>query len=58
MWWFYLHCVVAVVMVISDARGTLEPTIKKWEKQLGIPVPDEIEEVESGEENKNNNEEV
>ena len=43
MWWFYLHCVVAVVMMISDVRGTLEPTLKKWEKQLGIPVPDEVE---------------
>tara|TARA_B100001287_G_scaffold240970_1_gene215656 strand:+ start:239 stop:406 length:168 start_codon:yes stop_codon:yes gene_type:complete len=50
MWWFYLHCVVAVVMVISDARGTLEPTLKEWEKKLGIPVPDEIEGVESGKE--------
>ena len=51
MWWFYLHCVVAVVMMISDVRGTLEPTLKKWEKQLGIPVPDEVEGVESGKEN-------
>ena len=50
MWWFYLHCVVAGVMVISDARGTLEPTLKEWEKKLGIPVPDEIEGVESGKE--------
>ena len=47
MWWFYLHCVVVVIMVISDARGTLEPTLKEWEKKLGIPVPDEIEGVES-----------
>ena len=50
MWWFYLHCVVALIMVISDERGTLEPTLKEWEKKLGIPVPDEIEGVESGKE--------
>ena len=37
-------------MLISDARGTLEPTLKKWEKQLGIPVPEEVEGVDSDEE--------
>ena len=42
MTWFYLHCVIAVVVLIADARGTLEPTIKNWEKKLGIPVPEEI----------------
>ena len=42
MAWFYLHCVIAVVVLIADARGTLEPTIKAWEKKLGIPVPEEI----------------
>ena len=40
MIWFYLHCVTAVVILIADARGTLEPTIKGWEKKLGIPVPE------------------
>jgi hypothetical protein len=50
MGWFYLHCVLFTVIIISDVRGTLEPTLKKWEKKLGIPVPDEIEGVESGKE--------
>ena len=40
MIWFYGHCVIAVVILIADARGTLEPTINKWEKKLGIPVPE------------------
>ena len=40
--WFYAHCVIAVVILIADARGTLEPTLKSWEKKLGIPVPEEI----------------
>ena len=35
---FYLHCIVAIIIMIADARGTLEPTIKKWEQKLGIPV--------------------
>jgi|TARA_Y100000310_G_scaffold292879_1_gene322016 hypothetical protein len=46
MIWFYLHCAVAIVILIADARGTLEPTIKSWEKKLGIPVPEEIEDLE------------
>ena len=38
MSWFYAHCVVAILILIADARGTLEPTIKKIEQKLGIPV--------------------
>ena len=41
MTWFYLHCAIAVVVLIADARGTFEPTVKAWEKKLGIPVPEE-----------------
>jgi hypothetical protein len=36
--WFYLHCVVAVAILIADAKGTLEPAVKKLEEKLGIPV--------------------
>jgi hypothetical protein len=36
--------VIAIVILIADARGTLEPTIKEWEKKLGIPVPEEQDE--------------
>tara|TARA_E500000305_G_C3874192_1_gene166576 strand:- start:273 stop:434 length:162 start_codon:yes stop_codon:yes gene_type:complete len=42
MIWFYTHCVIAVVILIADAKGTLEPTVKAWEKKLGIPVPEEV----------------
>ena len=38
MLWFYAHCVIAVVILIADAKGTLEPTVKKIEQKLGIPV--------------------
>ena len=34
MLWFYTHCVIAIVILIADARGTLEPTVKEWEKKL------------------------
>ena len=43
MTWFYLHCVIAIVIVIADARGTFEPTVKDWEKRLRIPVPEEVD---------------
>jgi hypothetical protein len=48
--WFYLHCAVAIVILIADARGTLEPTIKHWERKLGIPVQEEVEKIEDLEE--------
>ena len=38
MAWFYTHCVVALLILIADARGTLEPAVKKIEQKLGIPV--------------------
>ena len=38
MAWFYTHCLIAIVILIADARGTLEPTVKKIEQKLGIPV--------------------
>ena len=49
---FYLHCVVAIVIVIADARGTLEPTVKDLEQKFGIPVyyaPNDSMEVEISE---------
>ena len=39
--WFYLHCVVAVIILIADAKGTLEPAVNKFEEKIGIyTVPD------------------
>ena len=38
MAWFYFMCGLSLTILISDARGTLEPTVKKWEQKLGIPV--------------------
>ncbi|OUX54032.1 MAG: hypothetical protein CBE47_01770 [Pelagibacteraceae bacterium TMED287] len=36
MEWFYFHCVLALVIIISDHNGTLEPTINKFEERIGI----------------------
>jgi len=39
--WFYLHCVIAVIILIADAKGTLEPAVNKFEDKVGIyTVPD------------------
>ena len=38
MTWFNLHCVIAIVIVIADSRGTLETSVKDLEQRLGIPV--------------------
>jgi hypothetical protein len=44
MSWFYLHCVVAVIILIADAKGTLEPAVNKFEEKIGIyTVPDTTE---------------
>ena len=39
MSWFYLHCVVAVIILIADAKGTLEPAVNKFEEKIGIYTP-------------------
>ena len=38
MSWFYTHIVFACVVLIADARGTLEPAVKKIEEKFWIPV--------------------
>jgi hypothetical protein len=38
MLWFYIHCAIAIVILIADVKGTLEPTVKKIEEKFGIPV--------------------
>ena len=41
MLWFYTHCVIAIVILIADAKGTLEPAVNKFEERVGIyTVPD------------------
>ena len=41
MLWFYAHCVIAIVILIADAKGTLEPAVNKFEEKIGIyTVPD------------------
>ena len=46
MSWVYLHCVVAVVILIADAKGTLEPAVNKFEEKIGIYTPPDTTETE------------
>ena len=42
--WFYLHCVVAIIILISDHNGTLEDSLNKFEEKIGIyTLPDTTE---------------
>ena len=36
--WMKAHIVLALVILIADEKGTLEPAVKKIEQKLGIPV--------------------
>ena len=47
--WFYVHCVLALVLVVTDANGTLEPTVNEFEKRVGIyqEPTEEEEDIES-----------
>ena len=47
MTWFYLHCIVAVVILIADAKGTLEPALNKFEEKIGIYTPPDTTETEA-----------
>ena len=52
MTWFYLHCVAAVVIMIADVKGTLEPALNKFEEKLRIrtELPSDTTEFERIEE--------
>ena len=35
---FYAHCILATIILWADHTNKLEPTVKKIEQKLGIPV--------------------
>ena len=39
MAWFYFMCGLSLTILISDARGTLEPAVNKFEEKIGIYTP-------------------
>ena len=37
--WFYLHCVLALVITVTDYTGHLEPSVNKFEQSIGLYTP-------------------
>ncbi len=46
--WFWTHVVVALLIVVADYNGTLEPTLNKFEESIGIRtiLPDDSTETD------------
>ena len=46
--WFYLHIVLALVIIVKDYTGTLEASLDRFEKKIGLytPPPDSAEYVD------------
>ena len=37
--WMKAHVLLAIIILIADARGTLEPAVNKFEEKIGIYTP-------------------
>ena len=37
--WFYFHVVLALIIIVTDANGTLEPAVNKFEQKIGLYTP-------------------
>ena len=35
-YWFYLHIVLALVIIVKDYTGTLEASLDRFEKKIGL----------------------
>ena len=46
--WFWTHVVVALLIVVADYNGTLEPALNKFEESIGIRtiLPDDSTETD------------
>jgi hypothetical protein len=45
--WFYFHCVLATIILVKDYNGTLEESLDRFEKKIGLYTePDTTEYVE------------
>ena len=34
--WFYFHCILAMVILVKDYNGTLEDSLDRFEKSIGL----------------------
>ena len=35
-YWFYLHIVMALIIIVKDYNGTLEASLDRFEKKVGL----------------------
>ena len=40
---FNIHILLFTIILTADHFEKLEPTVERWEKKLGIPVPEKTE---------------
>ena len=44
--WFYLHIILAAVIMYKDYNGTLEESLNRFEQSIGIYTPSDTTETE------------
>ena len=44
--WFYLHIVLATIVLYKDYNGTLEESLNKFEQSIGLYTPPDTTETE------------
>ena len=44
--WFYFHVVLALIIIVTDANGTLEPAVNKFEQKIGLYTPPDTTDME------------
>ena len=45
--WFYFHCVIAMVILVKDYNGTLEDSLDRFEKSIGLYTEPDTTNTES-----------
>ena len=44
--WMKAHVLLAIIILIADAKGTLEPALNKFEEKIGIYTPPDTTETD------------
>ena len=45
--WFYFHCVLATIILVKDYNGTLEESLDRFEKKIGLYTEPDTTEYET-----------
>ena len=45
--WFYFHCVLAIIILVKDYNGTLEDSLDRFEKSIGLYTEPDTTNTES-----------